>query len=41
VPNVTGDLLTSLVVTRSEKLPFVMPGSPAAEAVVEEAALAS
>jgi DAACS family dicarboxylate/amino acid:cation (Na+ or H+) symporter len=25
VPNVTGDLLTSLVVTRSERLPFVIP----------------
>lgn len=25
VPNVTGDLLTSLVVTRSERLPFVVP----------------
>lgn len=28
VPNVTGDLLTSLVVTRSEGLPFVIPEVP-------------
>jgi DAACS family dicarboxylate/amino acid:cation (Na+ or H+) symporter len=28
VPNVTGDLLTSLVVTRSEGLPFIIPEVP-------------
>ena len=28
VPNVTGDLLTSLVITRSEGLPFVIPDVP-------------
>ena len=28
VPNVTGDLLTSLVVTRSEGLPFIIPDVP-------------
>ena len=28
VPNVTGDLLTSLVITRSERLPFIIPDVP-------------
>jgi DAACS family dicarboxylate/amino acid:cation (Na+ or H+) symporter len=31
VPNVTGDLLTSLVITRSEGLPFRVPGPAASD----------
>ena len=32
VPNVTGDLLTSLVITRSERIPLAMPAAAVAEA---------
>ena len=32
VPNVTGDLLTSIVITRSERLPLVIPTDEEAEA---------
>jgi DAACS family dicarboxylate/amino acid:cation (Na+ or H+) symporter len=35
VPNVCGDLLTSLVVTRSEGLPFVIPSPAEPETVLE------
>jgi hypothetical protein len=35
VPNVTADVLTSLIVTRSEKLPLVIP--PEAAMQLEEA----
>jgi DAACS family dicarboxylate/amino acid:cation (Na+ or H+) symporter len=42
VPNVTGDLLTSLMITRSEKLPFFGTGaSPAADFDEEPAAAMS
>ncbi len=40
VPNVTGDLLTSLVVTRSERLPFVVPEPEPVTPAGREAALA-
>ncbi|HEV2129697.1 MAG TPA: cation:dicarboxylase symporter family transporter, partial [Longimicrobiaceae bacterium] len=41
VPNVTGDLLTSLVITRSEKLPFIIPEPESVAAAEREPALAS
>lgn len=38
VPNVTGDLLTSIVITRSERLPLVVPSEEAAGAAQEPVA---
>jgi hypothetical protein len=35
VPNVTGDLLAAIVITRSERLPFVIPKEPTKEATTE------
>jgi dicarboxylate/amino acid:cation (Na+ or H+) symporter, DAACS family len=35
VPNVTGDLLAAIVITRSERLPFVIPKEPTKEANTE------